>query len=238
MRPPRPRPAGKSACRISVPAGSDMRDVVLLDRDGKEIALDPVWRGPGRTLLVLAESMPEGQAAATLYFGGNTSRRLQSWSAKRSLLLETRRLPAGANVATFGGWQEAWKKSRSVDGAAFVPLIFHGDNPFGEAGHFLSRYSGLLKTGDGGTLRFYTLSDDVSYVMIDGRAALKWQGNHPPPLRSETSAGGQCPRAQGLGQRRVLPCHGRAAGGHGARLGTGRETRQRAAGGMGASGPR
>jgi tetratricopeptide (TPR) repeat protein len=161
---------------------SDMRDVVLLGNDGKEIALDPVWRGPGRTLLVLAESMPESQAAATLYFGGNTSRRLQSWSAKRSLLLETRRLPAGSNVATFGGWQAAWKKSQVVDGAAFVPLIFHGDNPFGEAGHFLSRYSGLLKTGDGGTLRFYTLSDDVSYVMIDGRAALKWQGTHPPPL--------------------------------------------------------
>ena len=163
----------------------DMRDVVLLDRDGKEIALDPVWRGPGRTLLALAESMPEGQTAATLYFGGNTSRRLQSWSAKRSLLLEIRRLPAGANVATFGGWQAAWKKSGLVDGAAFVPLIFHGDNPFGEAGHFLSRYSGLLKTGDGGTLRFYTLSDDVSYVMIDGRAALKWQGTHPPPLDPE-----------------------------------------------------
>jgi tetratricopeptide (TPR) repeat protein len=163
----------------------DLRDVVLLDRAGKEIALDPVWRGPGRTLLVLAQSMPENQAAATLYFGGNTSRRLQAWSAKRSLLLETRRLPAGAKVASFGAWQEAWKKSRVIDGAAFVPQIFHGDNPFGEAGHFLSRYSGLLKTGDGGTLRFYTLSDDVSYVVIDGRAALKWQGTQPPPLAPE-----------------------------------------------------
>ena len=162
----------------------DMRDVVLLGSDGKEIALDPVWRGAGRSLLVLAQSMPEGKAAG-LYFGGVTSRRLRSWSAKRSLLLETRRLPEGANVATFGGWQEAWKKSPVVDGAGFVPLIFHGDNPFGEGARFLSRYSGLIKTKEAGNLRFYTLSDDVSYVMIDGRAALKWQQNTPPPLNPE-----------------------------------------------------
>ena len=39
-----------------------------------------------------------------------------------------------------------------------------------------------VKTGDGGDMKFYTLSDDVSYVTIDGRSALKWQQNHPPPL--------------------------------------------------------
>jgi tetratricopeptide (TPR) repeat protein len=164
---------------------ADMRDVILLDRDRKEIALDSVWRGTGQALLVLAERMPEGGAAATLYFGGNAQRRMRTWAAKRSLLLETRRLPAGADVATYGGWQDAWKKSRVVDGAGFVPMIFHGENPFGESDHFLSRYSGLLQTGEGGTLRFYTLSDDVSYVLIDGRPALKWLANTPPPLAPE-----------------------------------------------------
>ena len=160
----------------------DMRDVVLLGPDQKEIALDGVWRGAGRSLLMLAESMPDGGAAATLYFGGTSSRRMKSWPAKRSLLLETRKLPVGAKIATFTGWQEAWRKAPVIDGAAFVPMIFHGDNPFGEPGPFLSRYTGRVKTGDGGLMKFYTLSDDVSYVTIDGRSALKWQQNHPPPL--------------------------------------------------------
>lgn len=160
----------------------DMRDVVLLGPDQKEIALDGVWRGTGRSLLMLAESMPDGGAAATLYFGGTSSRRMKSWSAKRSLLLETRKLPAGSKIATFAGWKEAWRKAPVIDGAAFVPMIFHGDNPFGDPGPFLSRYTGRVKTGDGGDLKFYTLSDDVSYVTIDGRSALKWQQNHPPPL--------------------------------------------------------
>lgn len=158
----------------------DMRDVVLLGPDGAEIALDPVWRGQGRALLLLAESVPgEG---AFLYFGGQTSRRMKSWSAKRSLLLETRRLPEGANITTFAGWQDAWRKSSVIDGAAFVPMVFHGDNPFGESSRFMSRYSGWVKTGAGGAMRFYTLSDDVSYVTINGSAVLKWQKNQPPPL--------------------------------------------------------
>lgn len=164
---------------------ADMRDVMMLGPDGKEIALDGVWRGTGRALLMLAESMPKDNAAATLYFGGNTARRMRTWSAKRSLLLETRRLPDGANIASYAGWQEAWKNSKTVDGVAFVPMIFHGGNAFGGPGHYLSRYTGLLKTGEGGAIPFYTLSDDVSYVSIDGRAVLKWQGKQPPPLHPQ-----------------------------------------------------
>ncbi len=95
-------------------------------------------------------------------------------------------MPPGANIATFAGWQQAWQRAKEVDGAAFVPLIFHGDNPFGESNHFLSRYTGLVKTGEGGELKFYTLSDDVSYVTIDGRPALKWSQNQPPPRDPRT----------------------------------------------------
>lgn len=160
----------------------DLGDAVLLDPKGKEIALDPVWRGPGRTLLLLAESMPDEGGAAMLYFGGNSSRRKRSWTAERSLLLETRRLPAGTRLASYSGWQEAWRRAKITDGAGFVPLVFHGGNPFGESHHFLSRYTGMIQTGEGGELKFYALSDDVSYVMIDGQPLLKWAQNQPPPL--------------------------------------------------------
>jgi tetratricopeptide (TPR) repeat protein len=159
----------------------DMRDAILMGPDGKEIALDGVWRSSGRKLLMLAESMP-AEGGATLYFGGSSSRRMRSWSAARSLLLETRRMPDGANITTYSGWQDAWKKSPAVDGVGFVPLVFHGGNPFGKESRFLSRYTGLIKTGDGGEMKLYTLSDDVSYVMMDGNPVMSWQKNQPPPL--------------------------------------------------------
>jgi hypothetical protein len=87
---------------------ADMRDLVLLGSDGNEIALDAVWRADGRALLMLAESMPP-QGVATLYGGGSSSRRMKSWMAARSLLLETRRMPLGAKVDSYASWQIAWR---------------------------------------------------------------------------------------------------------------------------------
>ena len=157
----------------------DMRDVVLLGPDNKEIGLHGVWRSAGRTLLMLAESIPS-EGGATLYFGGRASRRMNSWPATPSLMMETRRMPDGANIATYAGWREAWGKAPSIDGVAFVPSIFHGGNPFGGESRYMSRYTGLLKSGDGGERKFYSLSDDVSYVTIDARQVLQWQKNQPP----------------------------------------------------------
>lgn len=158
----------------------DMKDVLLLDDKGVEIALDGVWMSPGRTLLLLAEKMPDDKEPATLYFGGQTSRRMKSWSASRSLLLETRRMPPGSRITSHEGWQAAWNRSQMTDGVAFVPQIYHGGNPFGDESHYLSRYTGLLKTGEGGDMKFYALSDDVSYVMVNGSPILKWLDKNPP----------------------------------------------------------
>lgn len=159
---------------------ADMRDVVLLGDDGIEIGLHGVWRGAGRDLLLLAESLPADRPA-TLYFGGTSSRRMRTWRAVPSLLMETRRMPAGAKIASYEGWLDAWKKSPAVDGVAFVPQVFHGGNPFGEEARYLTRYTGLIKTGTGGSQKFYTLSEDVSYVMIGGRPVLQWKFDKPPP---------------------------------------------------------
>lgn len=162
----------------------DMRDVILLGADGKEIGLLGIWRGQGRALLMLAESM-QTEGTAKLYFGGNASRRMSSWTVTPSLLMETRRMPEGAKIATYAGWQEAWRKATVVDGAAFVPQIFHGGNPFGAESRYLTRYTGQIKTGDGGNRKFYTLSDDVSYVLIDGRSVLQWTQDKAPPREPE-----------------------------------------------------
>ncbi len=164
-----------AACR------PDMRDVVLLDDENKEIALDGVWMSPGRSILMLAEKMPPAENPATLYFGGKTSRAMKTWSARRSLLLETRRMPPGARITSHEGWRAAWNQSRESDGAAFVPVIYHGGNPFGAESRYLSRYTGLLKTGTGGEMTFYSLSDDVAYVTVNGNPILKWLDKSPPP---------------------------------------------------------
>jgi len=179
---------GKKGCgwRIEVPdfgaCRGDLEDLVLLGPNRREIALDVVWHGAGRKLVLLAEALPAEGKEAVLYFGGGKPRAFRRWAAERSLVLETRRLPEGADVTTFHGWQEAWRKSPAVDGADCVPSIYAGENPFGASRKFLSRYTGWLKVPKQGGYSFYTLSRERSWVMIDGTAALAWTKTDPPPL--------------------------------------------------------
>ena len=140
------------------------------------------------------------------------SRRLHSWTAKRSLLLETRRLPAGANVTTFGAWQEAWKKSPAVDGAAFVPLIFHGDNPFGRIRPFPQP---LHRPGENRRWRRDAVLHSIRRCFLCDhrrRSVLKWQKNQPPPLDPAKVPFATVRVPKGLGESRILPCGGRSAG--------------------------
>lgn len=172
--------------RIEVPdfgvCRADMEDVVLLEGIRRETALDVVWHGAGRKSVVLAESLPAEGKEAVLYFGGGKKRAFRRWQAERSLVLETRRMADGMDVASYRGWQEAWRKSPSVDGADFVPTIFHGANPFGASRKFLSRYTGWLKVPERGEVSFYTLSRERSWVMVDGSPLLAWTKTDPPSL--------------------------------------------------------
>ena len=158
---------------------ADTRDVVLLDPSGKEIGLDPVWRGAGRKLVLLAQTVPP--AGATLYFGGGAQRRHASWTADRSLVMETRRMPEQADPRSWPGFQTAWKAATAVDGAGFTGNIFQGENPFGDSRNFLTRFTGVLKVPHPGKWTFFTMSENESYVFINGRAVTAWRADGPSP---------------------------------------------------------
>ena len=153
-----------------------MEDVVLADDRGAILPLAKVFRGEGQRVLLLAQSMP---AEGCIYFGGKRIRRAMPWQPKTSLLLETRRLRAGAKLDDWQALESAWKKATAVDGAGFVETVAHGVNPFGESADFLSRYTGWLKTGEK-KLSLYTLSSDASFVLVNGRFEFGWPGQHPP----------------------------------------------------------
>ena len=75
----------------------DLADALLVDDKGQMQPLAAVWRGEGQWDLLLAKELNAG-TNYYLYFGGNAVRSMQSqsWAPKLSLLMETRRFPAGA----------------------------------------------------------------------------------------------------------------------------------------------
>ena len=153
-----------------------LADVLLTDSKGQPLPLAKIFRGEGGRALLLAQTLPAGQDAY-VYFGGNRPRRQLDWKPKISVLLETRRLPAGAKLDDWPGLESAWKAAKDVDGAGFVPAIAHGENPFGDSLNFISHYIGWLKTNDKKTT-IYTQSCDASFVLVNEKLAFGWPGRH------------------------------------------------------------
>ncbi len=163
---------------------ANLADVVLTDAKGQPVPIAKAWHGEGQKALLLAQTLPVGDCY--LYFGGNRPRRQTAWTPKISLLLETRRLPAGTKLADWPDLEAAWKKSGEADGAGFVGAIEHGENPFGDDANFMSHYSGWLRT-DGKRLTLFTLSSDASFVLVGGRFAFGWPGEHAARANAKTA---------------------------------------------------
>ena len=151
-------------------------DVIATDAKGVQIPLARISRMEGHEALLLAPVVPK-DADIYVYYGGKRVRREMKWNPAISLLLETRRLPAGAKMESWADLDSAWKASRESDGAGFVGSVAHGENPFGEGVNFASRYTGFLKTDDK-SLQLYTISSDASFVAVNDKPVFGWPGKH------------------------------------------------------------
>ena len=88
----------------------NLTDVLITDAKGQPVPQAKVWRGEGHTAILLAQMLASGQDYYA-YFGGNRPRRQTQWTPKISLLLETRRLPAGTKLEDAQDLESAWKKA-------------------------------------------------------------------------------------------------------------------------------
>ena len=157
----------------------DLEDLLLTDAAGTPQPLAKIRRVEGETILLLAHSLAEGKPYH-LYFGGEIPKISPGWQPKISLLMETRRLPPGAQFGSWTEMQNTWQQAGQRDGAGFVGTIFHGGNPFGPGSDYVTHYTGWLRTSGLGELLLYTLSSDASFVLINDNFEFAWPGTHEP----------------------------------------------------------
>jgi TolA-binding protein len=140
------------------------------------------WRvlqvGPGDFCRVAFQTV-RGQKAYNVYYGGPAAEKPPAWTAGAGLLLETRRWRS-CDLNSAESVREGFAAAESV-GGDFVPTVFHRFNPFAPGPEpFLSRYRGTLQIDTAGPHRFYTSSQDCSFLSIDGRPVVAAPGAHGP----------------------------------------------------------
>jgi len=113
------------------------------------------------------------------YAGKGEPEKPPAWTNRAGLLLETRHW-TNCNLRSLDSLRDTFKSAEPF-GSAFVPAVFHRYNPFWpDPEPFLSQYQGTLRIARPGLYRFFTSSQDCSFLLIDGKLVVAAPGRHGP----------------------------------------------------------
>ncbi len=161
------------------------RNVVVSTRNEKLVPTRVLQLGPGDYCRLAFQTVGRQRTYEVLYGGpGPDEAAVPPWTAKEGLLLETREYRE-CDLNSLESVREAFDSSERI-GSDYVAGVQHAHNPFSlKPGPFLSRYSGSLRLGSGGTYGFMTASQDCSFLLIDGELVVAAPGRHRPQRRAK-----------------------------------------------------
>jgi len=100
-----------------------------------------------------------------------------AWQPQAGVVVETRHRVDGP-ADTYEQGMALWPRCVPKQGTTLVPNIFLGINPCGETLDFAANFSGYFSVPTAGSYRFATISDDASFIAIDGAVLVQWGGWH------------------------------------------------------------
>ncbi len=155
----------------------DGRDLRIIDPDGRELPFDIVTSTPeGRFLLAFKPTRPQG--AYAVYFGNPHASPGARAAPKAGLLHSTYALPEGAETGSWDSARKALAAAGPPQGVDFWPQVFDGYNPFGPQRDYIASYRGYFRCPAEGEYAFATVSDNSSFLLVDGRPVTQWPGPH------------------------------------------------------------
>jgi len=170
--------------------GKEAGDLVVIDRKGRKVPYRIIRHEPKGNTILIFPARRRGEKYSLYYNNPRISRTgSPSWQPQISLTLETREDPGG-NADNWTQMKQLIRRSRKVYGKGFVDKIWQGLNPYGPNDNYLSIYKGYLNIKEGGIYQIATVSDDASFLFIDGKLITEWPGRHEVwgGIRGEHSA--------------------------------------------------
>ncbi|MBS3763415.1 MAG: tetratricopeptide repeat protein [Planctomycetes bacterium] len=182
------------------PRGQDIR---VTDRDGKGVPHTILHSEQNVRHLVVFGKKSSGEKEKkekttlySVYFGNRSARTAGKYNFRAGLTLETRALP---KAATFGTWKQASQTLREgtkVYGKDFWHHFNDAYNPFGPQSNYIIIYDGYINCPKSGEYHFVAISQDPSYLHVDGQLISQWppkkknpyarKGQHGAPIRLDS----------------------------------------------------
>jgi len=155
------------------------RGLAVFDGRGNPVPWRVLQAGPGDICRVAFQTVSKERLYKVCYGGKGQAPQSPKWTSTAGLLLETRHWK-NCDLNNPASLREAFGSSNPY-GSGFVPAVFHRFNPFWpDPEPFLSEYRGTLNISRAGLYRFFTSSQDASFLMIDTKSVVAAPGWHGP----------------------------------------------------------
>jgi len=172
---------GPGAYRAWIFAGnrakSDGSDLRVVAPTGQVVDFALVYSTPaGQHLIVFSE--PKGDRSGgtyAVYFGNPAAPAVAQAPPQTGLMLRTFEMPQGMTGDAWPGVEESLSHARAY-GVDFWKQVFDAFNPFGPQSRYISVYAGFLDCPKPGIYKFATMSDDGSFLLVDGQLVAEWPG--------------------------------------------------------------
>ncbi len=113
-----------------------------------------------------------------VYYGNSAAGPVDQAEPAVGLLYETRPIPEGASVSSWADAQATVNRAGPSFGADYWIRIYDAYNPFGPQRDYIGIYRGYIDITEPGSYGFATMSDDSSFLLIDGKPVTQWVGRH------------------------------------------------------------
>ena len=183
---PSTRPAAAAWARVTIPEGchQEGRDLRIVATGGTVLSSKVVFHEPA-LYAVVAFALNPGAATYWAYMGNPTAEApTDAWEPQAGVFLETRRLE-GRIARSWEEYERILKDSTYAFGAGYRRQIWDGYNPYGEPDEYISLYTAFLSVPEPGEYTLCTMSDEASFLFLDGRMACQWPGYHGVGKRIE-----------------------------------------------------
>jgi tetratricopeptide (TPR) repeat protein len=135
-----------------------------------------IWAAENEPIKLFFDSSRR-ERTCHLYFSTNAPTESVEWEPRAGIILETRER-LDSPMTSLDQMRQIWMKSPGIFGRSRVSRIFDGIHHHGPSQNYVARYLGYFSIAHAGDYMFATVSENASFLLIDGRSVAEWPGWH------------------------------------------------------------
>ncbi len=181
---------------LSQKDGSDFR---VTDEEGNLLPYYIVFHERERMSMLAFQAKAQDVRYYVYYNNPNAEKPKEIWYPKCGMFfVTTRKSRPNFHPKNWKEMEQLIAESVELDGGRFQKRISNGHNPFGLSDGYISIYKGYISIPKDGKYGFATVSDDASFLFIDGKFVVSWPGQHTHNKGSRGEIHGEIELESGL----------------------------------------